>query len=1186
MSSDPTNIQNISQLTDQIKESPSPQIPNPQPSSPQLEETKKSQAKTEKQKEKKSNKTEKKRETKGSQRQSAPRVGEPYDTHNFCQICQDFEKMTHAFHTIIPKPTTFWRTLLGQQVLKKDNIIIGNIMRLNVLVIAFVLGGEKKTRIEIKTAQEKLILEQLCLKYCIFITLFVDNTATLEKTIMFKKIIRLTTRDVKEMVTLCSKARENNPISTTLAPQKQEEQKESDIGIYIIMDLVKKKIKEFNISSFGEFLIYYQVIEKAICKELNVSNFKALKHEEFLCFCGKYVDFPFEVKKRSKIIGLDQIVRVNVLSLEAPFSVITKLIKNARYLVNLFNIKELRKVDIESIVEKNDFEDCQFMEISKHNIIKVPVYDGSKIQNQVEEHIEDFNFLAGMLVAHLFNEESCNGETISNYVKTIVELSSCRVQVMTSEVSRATLAINILNEFPEELIGVEGLVSFFLEALGIEMNALVALSLNNTLFLRPEIREMISACFPEAASLPDNVMQFINAHQHETENTIPLPKEIVIDMYERNGEQVQVVDFEDPEFITILKNASENNDLDKLQSILAYMCQNPVVFAETFRRKEVVNGKSTELKQYSSFYHNLKNLRWFPTTQRTIEYHDHVFNQKELKCLQLLTTPFIVPAPLSHYLATALPLSPIEVAYILHSKITKITDEYVDLLSFIPTMDGEVYNKYIELPIILVEKMHDCFLTSIEQHSQCGCNETIKWVSPQNVFLRDPSSFFPTICTNKTRRNAFLGVGVKPQPSVLDYIRALVLIGNSNQTTDQKKLTILKKVMKEIVLQFNTLTITPLMINPIRSLKVLVNDLGEFSSLDDTMFYNDISYLNKDLPCEIKRHLFTLDIQSSYNMNAFLDSVSIQKASSVMTFIIDEQYEVDYSLTEIIRQVLSEVLPLLTEGKTRTLVSNYQKTAQNITVVTHNSLLVNLNFSFYSCSSPISSHLTAVMIGNNLHVLKRTGISSFDSLCFLSRLFFGCVDESFIGMMLSKLSVKSPIQVPMVERVEGISAEKEEVDWELINTGKENAVEIFDDEFAVNVNPYQYTKDKELAIQTGFGGEEFVYQLLKETYHDRVEWINGKDSNGESTELGMPFDIVLKDEHQNILSYIEVKTTVMRSTPIKISYREWLFAQEKRKKFCIYRVQCFGSNKLYVNVIVDPIGKWMKGEVEIKINFL
>ena len=53
----------------------------------------------------------------------------------------------------------------------------------------------------------------------------------------------------------------------------------------------------------------------------------------------------------------------------------------------------------------------------------------------------------------------------------------------------------------------------------------------------------------------------------------------------------------------------------------------------------------------------------------------------------------------------------------------------------------------------------------------------------------------------------------------------------------------------------------------------------------------------------------------------------------------------------------------------------------------------------------------------------------------------------------------------------------------------------------------------------------------------------------------------------------------------EISYREWLFAQEKREQFSIYRLSGVGTNIHKIKVITNPYGKWLKGEVQLRFHF-
>ena len=123
-------------------------------------------------------------------------------------------------------------------------------------------------------------------------------------------------------------------------------------------------------------------------------------------------------------------------------------------------------------------------------------------------------------------------------------------------------------------------------------------------------------------------------------------------------------------------------------------------------------------------------------------------------------------------------------------------------------------------------------------------------------------------------------------------------------------------------------------------------------------------------------------------------------------------------------------------------------------------------------------------------------------------------------------------------------------------------------------------------MQTGVAGELFVFEFLKQKYGDAVVWVNEKSDATEQNEKGLPYDIIIMGENKQIKTFIEVKTTqYTEKNFFEISYREWLFAQDKRENFHIYRLSGIGTNTHKIKVIVNPYGKWLKGEVQLRCYF-
>ena len=84
----------------------------------------------------------------------------------------------------------------------------------------------------------------------------------------------------------------------------------------------------------------------------------------------------------------------------------------------------------------------------------------------------------------------------------------------------------------------------------------------------------------------------------------------------------------------------------------------------------------------------------------------------------------------------------------------------------------------------------------------------------------------------------------------------------------------------------------------------------------------------------------------------------------------------------------------------------------------------------------------------------------------------------------------------------------------------------------------------------GDRGEKIVYDILRKEYpHDTVVWCN------EGTETGLPYDLVVSDANGSSKRFIEVKATKTADESFfEDSFREWVFSQEHRGEFFIYRV--------------------------------
>ncbi|KAK3025529.1 hypothetical protein RJ639_041521 [Escallonia herrerae] len=108
------------------------------------------------------------------------------------------------------------------------------------------------------------------------------------------------------------------------------------------------------------------------------------------------------------------------------------------------------------------------------------------------------------------------------------------------------------------------------------------------------------------------------------------------------------------------------------------------------------------------------------------------------------------------------------------------------------------------------------------------------------------------------------------------------------------------------------------------------------------------------------------------------------------------------------------------------------------------------------------------------------------------------------------------------------------------------------------------TANAKQAMLTGRLGEYVAYEyFVRKVGEALVKWVN------ESTETGLPCDIVIGDDEEN-REYIEVKATEYVSKDwFNISEREWQYAVSKGESFSVARVVLVGSN-------LDPVSPYIK----------
>lgn len=114
------------------------------------------------------------------------------------------------------------------------------------------------------------------------------------------------------------------------------------------------------------------------------------------------------------------------------------------------------------------------------------------------------------------------------------------------------------------------------------------------------------------------------------------------------------------------------------------------------------------------------------------------------------------------------------------------------------------------------------------------------------------------------------------------------------------------------------------------------------------------------------------------------------------------------------------------------------------------------------------------------------------------------------------------------------------------------------------------------ALLTGRLGEHVAFKYFVGQVSDRsVKWVN------ESTETGLPYDIVLEGD-ENTREYIEVKATkYSRKNWFLISMREWQFAIQKGESFSIAHVVLADDNMARVTVYKNPARLCQLGNLKL-----
>ncbi|BFU24590.1 hypothetical protein EHI8A_027140 [Entamoeba histolytica HM-1:IMSS-B] len=1104
-----------------------------------------------------------------------------------CEICQQFGKMTHVFHSIIPNPEDFWRILIdnGNNIAEHE-LTVQFILRTNISISSFVISDDKTKKIEIKNEKERTILKKICDPYAININELKNNIATIEKTIFVKKIIQINIKTIREILEESMKINNINKQRHSVViidddDLIEETEKIKQIETKEIVMFILELFNELSIDSFNSFLINMEEIEDRICKKYHVNSFHQINKEEFTTFCGKNIIFPFNQNYKKKVIPIKLLTR-EVPIKEEPLSIVINEINKSPYLINLYDNLLLHSIDLEMIISTYNFNSNIFIEINKNNLIKLPNCNSINVETITNKNIKNINIITGIFISHLFDENGPK-EGASKYFPILMKSFDLNGISIKTKISRALFVASLLNELPIEFIGLYLLVKTILNIFNLTLNEIISLSLNNICFLKLPILNEIKRCFPNEL-LTMNTMN-IETFPYQINNSIeyntnrfefPLPIEIIIDCYTNNtNEEVKIIDFQNTLLLNKLQNEVKNNNIDYLMAFLMYLNQNQKEIIHTFHTLQVTSSSIVQTKNYSSFYTSLKNLKWIYSSLNSFETPFSIINSKPINFLNIPCTPFLISEPLNSYIATKPFPLPENILSCLYQSIKGYDQSYFDFLSVISQLDINLFNEYIKKSIIYSKITNNITQTYI--------NKDQVWFKPNEVFIKDKSGFYPILSVNNKFYDLFKSIGVKYKPSITDYIDALIQLNQlQNQISFNKKLITIKNVLKELIKQSDKINVTLAMIEKIKSLDTFINQNEKLVSSLTGLYYDDLLFIKDYFPSSVKDHLLDLNLPYKLIKNKIFLLLNIKNAQSVIKINFDTSISSSNTLTSILRKVLNKVLPLV---KSSQLIENYKLYLSSLVVYSHGTL--NPTFTFIPTNSSITPKVTAVRDGINLHVLDRTSICSYEALTILSHLFFLQKDESFITLMLKELSRAYPIQIESSSLSETGHIKTNTINWNVIKDGIKQSNSILnDEEIEIKVEPFQFIPNIEKRIQTGVAGEQFIYQYLKRKFGNKVSWINEKTPSVESIEKGLPYDILLFNDLNTVETYIEVKTTQYNDKDFfELSYREWSFAQEQRSHFHIYRLSGFGTDTLKIKIIVDPYGKWLKGEVHLKFYF-
>ncbi|KAA6349130.1 hypothetical protein EZS27_003433 [termite gut metagenome] len=117
-----------------------------------------------------------------------------------------------------------------------------------------------------------------------------------------------------------------------------------------------------------------------------------------------------------------------------------------------------------------------------------------------------------------------------------------------------------------------------------------------------------------------------------------------------------------------------------------------------------------------------------------------------------------------------------------------------------------------------------------------------------------------------------------------------------------------------------------------------------------------------------------------------------------------------------------------------------------------------------------------------------------------------------------------------------------------------------------------FEEDSELNEKVRKNSEEYVYELLKKKYYERVVWLN------EMGESYANYDFEIRDLDNSIEMYIECKGTTQNQSTFYLTKEEWRLFLNNTKNYQIYFVRNTFNNPSHV--YIDNLMDWiLKGKI-------